>query len=221
VANALVADESATELTAYDQAILEQVEAKLNQGIALKSWWEEKQATNGYAKRFPVVREFNPSSSSFGFYDVAELPGLELPVNGIVDEMLYDNRKGTEAARLREEFREFVLHYFLRVSDFRQPAAHIERHLYAPPDYLHNFSWCPKPRSDLAGFGFSQHYYKLLDTGTIGKFPAHKAYHVADLRDIGAIYEWVVLKIRIFDFDLTFDLPGRLGAKLEAPLQRN
>jgi len=41
-----------------------------------------------------VLREFNASESSFAFYDTADLPYRRLPVNGIVDDMLYDNAKG-------------------------------------------------------------------------------------------------------------------------------
>ena len=202
-----------------DRAILDTVEATLEQGIALKQWWEQRQAADSYAERFKVVREFNPSSSSFGFYDVAELPQGSLAVNGIVDEMLYDNRKGSSADRSVEEFREFILHYFLRVSDFRQPAAHTDRRTYTPPDLLRNFSWCPKRGSDLAGFGFSQHYYKIRDTGEVGKFPAHREFRIADLRDIGKIYEWLVVKVRIYDFNLALDLPGKFDLSLSVPLQ--
>lgn len=208
-----------TTLNAADRAVLDVVESTLAQGVALKRWWERKQATDGYAERFDVVRTFNPSSTSFGFNDVADLPGVSIPVNGILDDMLYDNRKHSSVGRSVEEFREFVLHYFLRVSDFRQPGAHIARRTYTPPDLLRNFSWCPKRQSDLGGFGFSQLYYKLRKTGEIGKFPASRQYRIADLRDIGDIYDWLVLKVQIYNFDLTFNLPGTFNITLNVPLQ--
>jgi hypothetical protein len=41
---------------------------------------------------------------------------------------------------------------------------------------------------------------------------------VVDLRELGERYEWIVLKVRIFDFKLAFTLPGAAGAQLVLPL---
>lgn len=209
---------STIELTDADRAIIAEVEPALTRGVALKKWWEAKAKTGSFAERFDVIRNFNPSASSYGFADVADLPGLTLPVNGIADKMLYDNRKCSDPDHWRDEFRQFVLHYFLRVSDYRQPSAHTDRPTFTPPDYLQAISWCSQPESDLAGFGFSQHYYKMRDSGVVGKVPAHSLYRIPDLRDIAAHYEWLVLKVRIYSFAINLGLPGSAGAKVLVPL---
>ena len=208
-------------LTAADLAILDEVERTIAEGIALKRWWERTDATGSYADRFRVLRSFNPSDSSFGFYDVATLPDRTIPVNGIVDEMLYDVPKGAAPTAWRDEFREFVLHYFLRVSAFRLPTAHTERRRYAQPGYLETFSWCAPEESDLGGFGYAQLYYKRRDTGEIGKFPLTARNRIEDLRDLGRVYEWIVLNVEVHDFNLAFNLPRSTRTKLEVTLDES
>jgi len=68
------------ELTDEDRDLLSGVDAALTQGVALKRWWEERNATRSYAKRFDLVREFNESGSSFAFFDEVSLDGQTLPV---------------------------------------------------------------------------------------------------------------------------------------------
>jgi hypothetical protein len=136
---------------------------------------------------------------------------------GAVEETLYDQPKGTASQRSRRELREFILHYFLRVSDFRLPEIYTEPGP-APPPGLEALSWCPEPRIRRAGFGYSQHYYKLRGSGVVGRFPGEQEFAVIDLREIGEKYDWVVLKVRIFDFNLTFTLPGPTPLQLVLPL---
>src|SRR2546423_15354176 len=106
------------ELTDEDRDLLSGVDAALTQGVALKRWWEETNAARSYAKRCDLVREFNESDSSFAFFDKVSLDGQTLPVMGTVDQMRYDKQKDKPSEQLRDQFREFVLHYFMRVSSY-------------------------------------------------------------------------------------------------------
>ncbi len=54
------------------------------------------------------------------------------------------------------------------------------------------------------GFGFSQLFYKLRDSGQIGRFPEEEKFAIVDLREIGQKYEWIVVRVRIFDFYFTY-----------------
>jgi len=69
------------------------------------------------------------------------------------------------------------------------------------------------------GFGYSQHYYKLRGSGLVGKFPAGEEFAIVDLREIGEKYEWVVAKVSIFDFNISFRLGGPGSPQLVFPLK--
>ncbi|MCA1636427.1 MAG: hypothetical protein LC802_22735, partial [Acidobacteria bacterium] len=196
-----------TKLTETDLDILADVERAVSQGRALKQWWEWTEAAGGYAERFELVREPDPQENSFGFFDSVNLDGSPLAVMGTVDDLLYDQPKTEPNERLCEEFREFILRYFMRVSSYRRPAAFV-----APGQTLHGdvrpllqpLSWCPESAQSQVGFGYSQCYYKLQGPGLVGKFSRRDEYAIVDLREIGRKYEWVVVKVRIFDFNMTF-----------------
>jgi hypothetical protein len=217
--------EGETALEREDLAILDEVEPALADGLALKRWWEQTAAAGSYAERFDLVRVFHRGASSYGFFDRAPLGGGSLPVMGVYEEMLFDQPKTSATGRLRRELREFVLHYFLRVSAFHRPEVYAEPAEPAAPaagpaagPAWRGLSWCPDPGALYGGFGYSQHYYKLRGSGAVGKFPAGERFRVADLRELGERYEWIVLKVRIFDFKLAFTLPGAAAAQLVLPL---
>jgi hypothetical protein len=209
--------------TDEDCLILDRVEGALADGRALKHWWDGAYP-DGLAERFELERVFNRPDSSFGFFDRVRLDGGVLPVMGNYQEMFYDrprtpaNLSRDAAAWMREQIREFVLHYFMRVSSFRQPEVYVEASRPAPPSYLERLSWCPEPGILRQGFGFTQHYYKLRGTGQINKFPAECESAIVDLREIGPKYEWVVVKVRIFDFNFTFRPFGPNGPEVSFPL---
>jgi len=205
-------------VTDLDRAILGRVEKTLADGLALKRWWEQTDSSNSYANRFKVVREFNRSDASFGFFDRVTIDGRTLPIMGTVDESLFDQPKQAVSGRLRNEFREFVLHYFLRISAYQEPEVYTETGRPVISDSLHRLSWCPEPRRGRIGFGFSQHYYKLRGSGVVGKFSPKEEFAIIDLREIGEKYEWIVLKVRIFGFNLTFRLLGSDQARVVLPL---
>jgi hypothetical protein len=201
---------------AVDLAIVAEAERALTDGLALKRWWDQSGVAGRDAHRFELIRSYNGSDGSFGFFDRAPLDGRLLPVMGVVDEMLYDQAKRPQGKRFQRELREFVLRYLLRVSDFRQPEVSTRP---APPRARSVLSWCPEPQVRRGGFGFSQHYYKLRSSGAVGKFTSGEEFAIVDLRDLGERYEWIVLKVRIFDFDITFRLPGSSRGRLVLPLE--
>jgi hypothetical protein len=210
-------------LTDEDYLILDRVESALADGRALKRWWD-RTYPDGFAERFELERVFNRPDSSFGFFDRVRLDGGVLPVMGNFQDMFYDQprtpaRLNREtAAWMRDQVREFVLRYFMRVSSFRQPEVYVESRGPAPPSYLERLSWCPEPDVLRQGFGFTQHYYKLRGTGQVCKFPAGCESAIVDLREIGPKYEWVVVKVRIFDFNFRFRPFGPNGPEISFPL---
>jgi hypothetical protein len=205
--------------------IPESVERFLADGLALKRWWEQASAANSFAECFELERVFNRPASSFGFYDQAQLERGPLPVMGNYQEMFYDQPRTPTAFRqeaaewMRGQMREFALRYFMRVSDFREPEASADHDPQSAPPFLSSLSWRPQPAVGRVGFGFSQLYYKLRETGQIGRFYGADQYAIVDLREIGAKYEWIVVKVRIFDFKFTFRPFGAEAPELGLPLK--
>jgi hypothetical protein len=210
-------------LTDDDRLILDRVEGALADGRALKRWWDSKYP-DGFAQRFELERVFNRPDSSFGFYDEIRLDRGALPIMGNFQEMFYDrirtpaNLSREASAWMRDQLREFVLRYFMRVSSFRQPEVYVELERRRAPDYLRSLSWCNEPDVLRQGFGFTQHFYKLRATGEVGKFSQGGESAIVDMREIGRKYEWVVVKVRIFDFAFTFKPFGAGGPELTFPL---
>src|SRR5262245_50761935 len=87
-------EEGTSVLHEEDFQILRSVERTLSDGVALKRWFDATEAIDGFADRFHVVREFNPSDASFGFYDTVDLGnGRRVPVMGTVDDSVFDRPK--------------------------------------------------------------------------------------------------------------------------------
>ncbi|MCA1636428.1 MAG: hypothetical protein LC802_22740 [Acidobacteria bacterium] len=211
--------QSALSLTEQDRAIIGRVEPSLAAARSLKRWQAGAEATRSYDRQYELIREFNPSSYSYAFLDQLPLDGRVVPVMGAVDDSLYDQPKQAGSQKVLEEFREFVLRYFMRVSAYQPPEASVGMDAHpAYTRYLSRVSWCPQDRDEKTGFGFSQLYYKLRDTGEIGKFPPEMESRIVDLREIGVKYEWVVLKVKILQFNLSFRLLGSDVASLVVPL---
>jgi hypothetical protein len=214
---------SATALTEEDLAITNSVDRYLASGLALKQWWDETYPVNGFANRFPLERTFNQPDSSFGFFDQVLLDHKSLPIMGNFQNMFYDQPRTPTAFEaqaaewMRDQIREFVLRYFMRVSSFCQPEACADPDRPVPPLALRRLSWCTEPTIQRQGFGFTQLYYKLRD-GQIGKFPSRIESAIVDLHDIGQKYEWIVVKVRIFDFAFSFKPFGPDTVELSLPL---
>ena len=213
----------ASEFTDEDRLVLDRVEGALTDGRELKRWWD-RTYPDGFAQKFELQRVFNRPAESFGFFDQVSLTSGVLPVMGNFQEMFYDrtrtptslNRQAAEW--IRDQIREFVLHYFMRVSAFRQPEVYVESGRSMLPRYLEPLSWCPQADVLRQGFGFKQLYYKLRESGHLGKFSEQEETAIVDLRDIGPKYEWIVVKVRIFDFSFTFRPFGSTGPELSVPL---
>lgn len=214
-------------LTDDDYQIIDRVEQYLDDGLALKRWWDRRGAGGDFATRFELTRAFNQPELSFGFFDEARVGGKSMPIMGNLQEMLFDQPRvprrdsGAAAEWMREQVREFALRYFMRVSDFRPPEAYVEPDRPPVPSYLSRLSWCPTETDVRQGFGFAQLYYKLRETGRVGKFPETRRYTIVDLRDIGDRYEWIVLKVSIFNFNFDFELLGPNAPRLQIPLEES
>src|SRR5262249_16020698 len=103
--------------------------------------------------------------------------------------------------------------------DFRQPEAYVDHAPHNAPPFFSSLSGCPQPVIERVGFGFSQLYYKLRETGQIGRFTGADEHASVGLREIGVKYEWIVLKVRIFDFKFTFRPFGAEALELGLPLK--
>ena len=211
-------------LTENDRAVIDRVEGFLRDGLALNQWWIHADATNSYGQRFPLDRDFNRPAGAYGFFDQVQLESGPLPIMGNVQEMLYDQPRTPAASRasaaewMRDQIREFVLHYFMRISAFREPEAYVPDRPIMPPGFLQSLSWCPQEDILRRGFGFRQLYYKLKATGEVGKFPTRERPAIIDLREIGTKYKWIVLRVRILDFNFTFKPFGPGGPAVMVPL---
>jgi hypothetical protein len=211
-------------LSGHDQALLQSVDHYLSAGLQLKQWWERTRAADAFATRFDLGLTFNRPDTGYGFFDQAQVAGQTMPVLGNFQAMGFDRPKApraqmAEAARwMREQLREYVLRYFMHVSDFRQPQGFLEDERPTAAPYLRPFSLCPQEDPRRIGFGFSQLFYKRYGSEQIGRFPAEDQFAIIDLREIGSTYEWIVVRVRIFDFSFTYMPFGIEGPQVVLPL---
>jgi len=211
-----------------EDAIPALAEEYLARGLVLKRWWERVAPEGRFAERFDLGRTFNEATDSFGFFDTVEVGGEPLPVMGNFQEMFYDRPKSPAGERpeaaewTRRQLRHFVLRYFMRVSDFREPQGFADT--WRPPlsTLLSMLSWCPQEVEALRGFGFRQLWYKERGgAGRIRRFRDEEAYTIVDLRELGERYEWIVVKVRIFDFKFTVAPFGADGPQVVVPLEED
>jgi hypothetical protein len=213
-----------TVLTDDERTLLNSVDHYLSAGLQLKQWWERTSATNAFAQRFDLGLTFNRPDTGYGFFDQAQVSGRTMPVLGNFQAMAFDRPKApgaqmtTAAQWMREQLREYVLRYFMHVSDFRQPQGFTEEARPVSSPYVRPFSLCPQEDVRRVGFGFSQLFYKLRDSGQIGRFPEEERFAIVDLREIGQKYEWIVLRVRIFDFSFTYMPLGIENPQVVLPL---
>lgn len=176
---------------------------------------------NGGPKdQFPLTRNFDRPTRSYGFYGEAPLPGGTMPVMGNVQEMFYDQTRNPahmEAASVKwtaKQLQEYVLKYWMRTSSFRSPETYVDYAQPIPPPALAPLSWCPRSLATDVGFGFTQIYNKPVGSNAIETFPSYERYAIVDQRDVGRLYEWLVLKVQIFDFNFTSRPFGDSGPEL-------
>ena len=206
--------------------LLASVEDCLAKGRDLKRWWDRVYPEDAFARRFELGRTFHEPDASFGFFDQAPVGGGSLPVMGNFQEMFYDRPKtprggsgAVSATWMRDQIREFVLRYFMRVSDFRAPQGFSES--WRPPmsGVFDPLSWCPRQGPTDRGFGFRQLYFQRVGSTEVETFPEEQRYAIVDLREIGTTYEWIVVKVKIFDFQFDFAPLGPGMPKIVFPLE--
>jgi len=206
-----------------DRLICEQVDTYLSRGLALKRWWQRDGAAGPDSRRFELAFTHNRPDVSFGFFSRTPVDGRTLPILGNFQTQFYDQPKSPSADRdaaarfLNAELREFVLRYFLRVSDFANPQPYTADDPH-PPFFLRPFSLCNGREIPRQGFGFSQLYFKRADTGEIGRFPASMRRRIVDLRTLGPVFEWIVARVQIFNFAFQAKPFGDSGPSMTLPL---
>jgi hypothetical protein len=206
-------------MTPQDELIVGTVDRAIARGAEVKRWFDQKDRTGDFAERFDVIGPFSDDARSYGFFDTATAGGSPVPVMGLVQEMVFDRwKQGAPGTKTCDEFREFLLKYFLRVSHGRKPAVAVDAAV-EPSMYLRPLSWLPTKDDARVGFGYRQLYYKRRDTGAVGKFAQGDQCAMVDLREIGRTYEWVVAKVRIFDFNLAMAPLGGESMKFLYPMK--
>ena len=203
-------------------SVLPTVPEYLSRGLDLKRWWDEVEREGGPEDRFELARSFNQPTRSFGFFGSAPVGSTMLPVMGNVQEMFFDQLKApvsvapesTRAHWMKAQLREFVMKYFMRISSSRPPAAYVASAQPVPPPALEDLSWCPKASDEKLGFGFIQLFNKPFGSDVIHPFPSYDKYTIVDQRDIGKLFEWILLKVRIFDFSFSSPPLGQDGPQL-------
>ncbi|HEY2150595.1 MAG TPA: hypothetical protein VGH34_07300 [Vicinamibacterales bacterium] len=213
------ADAFASAVTHLDRAILRRVERTLADGVALARWWEEKDRADDYTERFDVVRDFADAGRSFGFFETAVVGNADLPVMGIVQDTFFDRQKMASGETIRDQMREFIFRYFLRVSHLYQPEPATEAEPVPLGRLQRVLSWLPEENERRVGSGCEQLYYKRRDSGEVGKFVGDERSAVVDLRDIGTVYDWILIKVDVFDFGLSFAPFGSEAPKLQMPMK--
>ncbi len=213
-------------LTQEQRKLLDAVPAALESGVELLDWWLEVDPTRNYRETYRETFVANrPDDQSYGFFDTAPMSTGPLRINGNVQEMFYDEaksppgRQAPAAEWINEQVREFILRYFMRISDYREPEAYPEDHR-PPPLGLGLFSQCPKSDPERIGFGFLQEYYKSAKTGEIKKFNPSDRARIVNLKRLGEDFEWIVLRNPIFDFSFQLKPFGNSGPQLVLPIQQ-
>lgn len=212
-------------LDATEQALLESVPQALESGLELLRWWRQTDEAGTYAETYPETYVVNrPDDRSFGFFDTAPLSRGPIAVNGNVQEMFYDGPKVPHAKPLEmgaaqwmnQQVREFILGYFMRISDFRQPQQ-VPEASQPPPPGLGFLSQCPGGDAQRIGFGFSQLYFQRRN-GELGRFRPVETNAIIDLRHLRDDFQWIVLRNPIFDFGFKLAPFGDAAPQMVLPI---
>ena len=71
------------------------------------------------------------------------------------------------------------------------------------------------------GSRIGRSYYKRRDTAEIGRFLGDEGSAVVDLRRLGTVYDWILLEVDAFDFDVSFAPLGSGAPTVQMPLKRS
>ena len=223
MSTAATAKDSEQELSKEDHEVISGVERALEGGIELKEWWEgidraEREGSESYRNKFKEAWVYNrPEDHSYGFFETADLKQGRTEIIGNVQEQLFHRPKAGSAEFVQSQVREFVLRYFMRISEYRTPQPEPEGTQWpAPLNYLNQY-----PKADdyqLQGFGYSQRYYKRRDSSEVGKFAESERLAILDLRDLRDHYDWVLVRNPIVDFAMSLRALGFKGPDLSLPI---
>ena len=190
----------------------------LEAGVELKRWWEEVDAKDSYEGKFKEAFVHNrPEDHSFGFFETAELKSGTTDVIGNVQQQLFHRPKAGTPEFVRDQVREFVLRYFMRVSDYRTPQPEAEEEeVEGPLKFVSMF-----PTDDdykLQGFGYSQRYFKKRGVDEIEKFAEKDQKAILDIRDLKKDYDFTIIRNPILSFQMNIRPLGTQGPDLSLPI---
>lgn len=205
-------------LDATDLAIIDQAEDYLGKGLEIYRWFEAARRKSSFAHRFKLFDQLHRPDTNYGFLDDITVAGEPFPVLGTVQTTHYaqPRQPSTASAKakresvewMREQVREYMLRYFMRVSSYRAPQFTPARPDREPPAFLRRLPYLVNLGAagpmGKRGWGYRQLYYKRTD-GEVGKFDKAAQRAIVDVRRIGPEYEWVILEVHVFDF--TFPVP--------------
>lgn len=203
---------------AATQAIVACVDDTHRMAMQVRDWFEDRERRGTFAHSFEVVRPSGTGDRSLGFFDTATVGGRTLNLMGCVQEMLFDRERLATGREVRDQLREFVLRYFMRVCHAHAPRSAAPAEPSDASGVLRFLSWHPEPGEKRVGFGYEQLAYRERASGSILQVPHESRGAVADLRDIGPVYDWLAMRVNIFDFNLALAPLGRNRLHVDLPL---
>jgi hypothetical protein len=215
------ADASIASMLPEDLAILAHAERTLLDGGDLYQWLDRQDRAGDYAERFDLARERVSGDERFGFFDVATVAGRQVPVMGVVEDLFYDRDERGTSETIRGQLREFVLRYFLRIYHGREDHTTAPGRRPAASAFERALSRSPEDVQEIGGSGYEQRYYKRADSGEIGKFARDERRAIVDLRELGAVYDWILLKVDALTFDVSLAPFGSAAPKLQVPVHQD
>jgi len=206
-------------LTEEDAAILPHIPRADRLGRELKDWYEDMAGRDAFTDEFKLLKFFGASGDSdCGYIETADLPSGKYEVMGEIQDLLFDSTRSTSAKppakaeleKINEQLREFALHYFMRTTAPRAAIAEpVKSH---PAPFLKWLDQAPRMNDEREDIGFFQLYGQRIGTQEIEVFKKSEQSAVMDMRDLVKDYDWVLVKARLFDFQLLFNvLPPVLG----------
>ncbi|MEM7586779.1 MAG: hypothetical protein AAF560_25540, partial [Acidobacteriota bacterium] len=205
-------DRLVSTLSPMERTVLANVEVSLAEGRELYRWWRRTEADNEIF-RAPLVQQLNSPDWNYSFFSEAPLRRGLLPVLGVIQGMFYDQPKVPASHErravdfYRAQMQEFALRYFLRTSV--QPLPQFT------PSNLRSEAKGSQPA--FHGWSFQQVFYKLRETGTIGRFPSEERFRIVDMRRLFDTYEWILMQVRLFSFTLDKTFLWANGPRVSVP----
>ncbi len=200
-------------LSAEDWKILDLVEYYHETGREVHDWWKKTNFENTYSNRFAMLEQFDPEDTNFGFIDKTSITGNpSFPVVGTVQQMLYHRPKHTgkvDVEWIKAQVREFMLRYFMRVASYSDPQIIPVQPEEQPPFYLKPFVRGRQGAEERRGWDYQQMYFKHTEDGSVGRFTNNCRRAIVDVRELTdrdgpRRYDWIVMKVNIFEFALSF-----------------